>query len=73
MKNLKDMIGKSIINIPCKHCGSTNTLISDDDPDVEVYDDGTGHRNFNCHCDECGKDFYVLFGFKYQIESAEYY
>ena len=41
-KNLKDMIGHPILDIPCKLCGSDDTYICDDD-EVEFEPDGIGH------------------------------
>jgi len=72
MKNLKDMIGKPILDIHCKYCNSDDTYIWDTD-EIEFDCDGTGHYYVDCHCNSCNKDFRALFDFKYQITAADYY
>jgi len=72
MKNIKDMIGKPILDIPCKFCKSDDTYTYDTD-ETEFSYDGTGHYYADYHCKSCSKDFRVLFDFKYEITDAGYH
>lgn len=71
MTNIKDMIGNSILDIPCKYCGSENTYQYDTD-ECDFSYDGTGHYYVDCKCKDCGKRFRVYFEFEYKITDARY-
>ena len=70
MRKLIDMIGHTIENIPCKHCGSEDTYIYED----EEFDLGScgGSYSAACKCRTCGVKFYPFFNFKYEITAANY-
>lgn len=68
---LNEMIGKAILDVPCKKCGSENTYQFDTD-ETEFSYDGTGHYYVDYKCKDCGESFRVYFDFKYEITKATY-
>lgn len=71
MKNINEMIGSPILDVPCKHCGSENTYQYDTD-ETEFSDDGSGHYHVDYHCKDCNENFRVYFDFEYKITNVKY-
>lgn len=68
---LQKIVGGPILDVPCKHCGSTNTYQYDTDEKEFSYD-GTGHYYVDYACESCKERFRVYFDFKYKITKARY-
>ncbi len=71
MNNLKDLVGGSITDVPCKYCGSNSTYQYNTD-EAEFSYDGTGHYYVDYDCKDCNSAFRVYFGFEYEITRASY-